>query len=474
MAMLERVGIKAKIVTAYTAVFGLLLLGFVLLTYRTVRESRLDQIDAQLSAYAEKLVVEVEQDMDDNEPIEAEDFLKHVPDGLSDTRAQLFDDQRKLIVKDSVLSRLAFEPPISVLSGESEAVSVANGDERRRIFWHPVEVDEKFPYILQVSASLDELESELNVLLWLLLNSIPIALLITGLIAYRLTKASLRPVKTMIESVQAISAQHLDIRVQVPQTRDEIRLLGDTLNSLLTRIEAAFQSQRQFVADASHELRTPLTVIRSELEFAQKHLHEVRGSESIAAAIQETARLERLTEQLLTLSWMDSEQVRIEQKPVRLDELLLDCVAAIRAKATTKNTDIQVFIQDAVEIQGDALRLKSAFGNLLENAVKYSPPNESVQVALTMQNGSRNTTTLTVTDHGPGIPVEEHALIFKRFYRAKAQRGEANGSGLGLAIAQEIIKLHHGSIEVASSPGGGAVFTAELPLDLPVDNPTFS
>jgi signal transduction histidine kinase len=463
--MLKRFGIKAKIVAAYTLVFGLLLVGFVLLTYRTVRESRMMQVDAQLSAYAQKLLIEVEQDVDDDEPIEPDDFRKHIPEGLTDTRAQLFDEALNVVYKDSLLARLTAHPSAAVRGGEEEVVTVSLDAERRRMLWLPIEMDDEYPYILQVSASLKEIDADLNILLWLLLNTIPFALVVTGLIAYRLTKASLRPVEKMIENVQAITAQHLETRVQVPQARDEIQRLGETLNNLLTRIEAAFESQIQFVADASHELRTPLTVIRAELEFAQKHLQDMRGAESVTSAIQETARLERLTEQLLTLSWMDSAQMKLEKQTVRVDELVVECVHQVRSAALRKQVELQLFVAEAVELPGDSLRLKSAIGNLLENAVKYSPPGERVEVALTTQNGSMNTTLLKITDHGPGIPPAEHELIFKRFYRAKAQRGEANGSGLGLAIAQEIIALHGGRIAVTSQPGQGTTFTVELPLE---------
>lgn len=461
--MFERLTIKTKIVAAYTLVFGLLLTGFAILTYNNVRNGGIAELDSQLAIYAGRLAEDVAQDIEDNETTDPEDIRGFAPDGLSNSYVQIWKRDGELYFSDSLLSSLSIAVPTEI-EDEPQVESAHISGSHLRIYYQPIEIDEHFPYIVQVAVSLQDVEKKLGLLRWLFWNLIPLTLFLCGLAAFALTRAAFKPILQMTDTARNITMNRLDARVAVPLAKDEVRGLAETLNELLSRIEAAFESQRQFVADASHELRTPLTVIRTELEFAAKLADQTKSQESITSAIAETVRMERLTNQLLALVRMDSGQLKLELSSVRLDDLLVECTQQLSPIAASKQVEIRLHIAEAIELQADALQLKSALMNIIENAVKYSPKGSEVLVSLVKTAQPEPAILFIIADNGPGVPIEEHELIFRRFYRAKAHRGESNGSGLGLAIAHNIVGLHKGRITLRSQSGHGSEFTIELPL----------
>jgi heavy metal sensor kinase len=298
----------------------------------------------------------------------------------------------------------------------------------------------------------------------LFLISIPSALVLASIAAYIITRSAFRPIATMVATARQISASNLDQRLLVPPANDEIRQLAETLNSMIERIDSAFNAQRQFIADASHELRTPLTIICSELEFAKRRVADGETIESLQNSLSEIDRLARMAESLLLLARLDSSTSLITFSPVRLDELLPECVQLVNKIAEQKGIQIKVHVDEAVEIQGDSERLKSALLNLLDNAVKYSQTGGEVRVSLSILTSPDREAQITVADNGHGISPDDLPHIFERFYRASSNRGESSGSGLGLAIAQRVISLHSGDIQVASELSEGTVFTVNLPI----------
>ncbi|MBK6911012.1 MAG: HAMP domain-containing histidine kinase [bacterium] len=363
---------------------------------------------------------------------------------------------------DSVLSLITSQLPGEFDEDETLAETVLHNGASFRVFWQPVEVDGRYPNIVQAAASMHELEAELSRLLWLFLGMIAMALLLSGLAARVLMKVAFRPIDQMADGAR-LQRGALRPAGGCSYPDDEVRRLAETLNGLLARIQTAFESQQQFVADASHELRTPLTVIRTELEFASRSLDGVKSRESVVNAIAETERLERLTNQLLTLVRLDSGRHSVDRGAVRVDDLLLDCLTQVRPRASVKRVTMQVHIAEVLETTGDAALLRSMLLNIIENAVKYSPEDATIQVELRRHDLDERFLKIVVTDAGPGIPEEEQEHVFRRFYRAKAQRSEANGSGLGLAIARNVIEIHGGELSVMSAAGHGSKFTVKLP-----------
>jgi signal transduction histidine kinase len=327
-----------------------------------------------------------------------------------------------------------------------------------------VQLEDDTGFIVQIAASRDEVEEESRRLGLLLLALVPAALLISGGAALVIIRAGFRPITTMVESAGRITAANLDQRIALPETRDEIRLLADTLNAMIARIGDSFRSQRQFIADASHEIRTPLTIIRTELEFGERSGDAEEMREIIGIAIGEVDQLASLAGSLLLLVRLDSPHNPLAMQPARLDEIVMRAVNRMSAIAGRKGITLAPHIAEAIEIRGDGEKLERAIINLLDNAIKYSHGGGSVTVSLARE-GARGR--IAVEDSGIGVSPGELPHIFERFHRAGSTRATGEGHGLGLAIVGRIVELHGGSVTARSVEGEGTTIVIELPIECP-------
>jgi signal transduction histidine kinase len=301
--------------------------------------------------------------------------------------------------------------------------------------------------VLVVGATRENRAETLSSLRTAFLVGGPLALLIASLGGYLLASAALRPMEAMRRRAAEIS---LDERLPVPETRDEVARLAETLNAMLVRIADGVERERRFVADASHELRTPLTLLKAELELALRpgrSPEELRAA--IASAARESDRLSRIADDLLVLA--RSEQGRL---PLRLEEVdvrdVLETVAA-RFAGQADGRGIEVD-GDSLVVSADRLRLEQALGNMVDNALRHGAG--GVELAAEGANGAVE---LHVRDEGAGFAdrFAEHA--FERFSRGSPGNGaDGEGSGLGLAIVETIATAHGGTASAANRPGGGA------------------
>jgi signal transduction histidine kinase len=298
----------------------------------------------------------------------------------------------------------------------------------------------------------------------LFLIAIPAGLFLAGCAAYLITLLAFKPMMRMVVAAEQISAENLDARLDLPGTRDEVHKLGTALNDMIERIDNTLKGHRQFIADASHELRTPLTIIRTELESLERSTKAPVARQSIRSSLTELDHLSSLVRNLLTLAKLDAARVKLEMKPLRLDELLIECVQITRPIARKKGVSLKVFVEEALEIVGDGEKLKSVILNLLDNAIKYSNKRGTVSASLILHKDVPQIAMIVISDRGIGIPRSEQEGIFGRFYRGAQPRSNTDGSGLGLAIAQRFVALHGGKISVQSEEGKGSTFTVELPL----------
>jgi two-component system OmpR family sensor kinase len=290
-----------------------------------------------------------------------------------------------------------------------------------------------------------------------------LALLLSPLIVGR----ALRPLQQMSTTAGALAAGDYKQRVSVPKARDEIGALALAFNQMAEGIDHAFEVRRQseeqmrhFVADASHELRTPLTSIAGYIDVLGRR--DVVDAEtlqaSLAAMQQESYRMTRLVNDLLTLTRFESGTAPRRQR-VLLDQFVNQALdeLSLRDKGSTESRDLQ----PGVTVRADPEALKQVLNNLAQNALKYAPGAEQ-QWSVFQANGRA---AIRLHDTGPGISRQDLPHIFERFYRGeKARDRSAGGSGLGLSIARSIVEAHQGTIEAASEPGQGATFTAWLPL----------
>jgi two-component system, OmpR family, sensor kinase len=300
-----------------------------------------------------------------------------------------------------------------------------------------------------VARSLEPREESLHRLFRELLFASPLALLLAALGGYGLAAAALRPVEAMRRRAAAVSATTPG-RLPVPSSRDEISRLATTLNEMLARLEAAFEHERQFVANASHELRTPLAMLQTELELALRRprthdeLHD-----AVQSAAQETNRLSRLAEDLLLIARADQGALPLRTEHVGAGELLSAVAERFARRVRELGQDIEARPTSA-SVAADPARVEQALANLVDNALAHGAGPIDL---FAVERG--DVVELHVADAGSGFPAGflEHA--FDRFSRADEARS-TGGSGLGLSIVALIAQAHGGSVGAANRPDGGA------------------
>jgi heavy metal sensor kinase len=310
-----------------------------------------------------------------------------------------------------------------------------------------------------------------------LLLAIPFALILTVLAGYTLARRSLAPLEHMADSAARISAATLSERLPIGNPHDELGRLASVINALLGRVDTAFRTQRQFVADASHELRTPIAIVRGEadvtLQRATRSESEYR--ETLEIIRDESVRLTRIVDDLFLLARADASSPLDQHVQCDMVDILTGALRAVRTIADEQRIQLQWRNNTGaaeVFVHGDHALLHRLLLNLLDNALKHTPTDGAITLAL---SATPDTVVVDVTDSGPGIPESLRPRIFERFIRhvhhadtsslkpAEPMRvAMKSGAGLGLAIAQAIAHAHHGTISlVDSSPG--ASFRVELP-----------
>jgi two-component system OmpR family sensor kinase len=305
-----------------------------------------------------------------------------------------------------------------------------------------------------------------------------LTLLLASLIASWTVSRSFRPLARVEKTAAAIAAGDLSRRVEVENPGTEVGRLGSSLNAMLAHIETAFAARtasegrmRRFAADASHELRTPLVTIRG---FSELYRHGALATdEDVATAMgrieSEAKRMGAMVEDLLLLARLD-EQRPLQQKPVDLQLIAHDAVMDTQASDRTRAislTGLDGGTAAPAPVLGDEAKLRQVLGNLVGNALRYTPEGSPIELAVGVRTADDGLphSVIEVRDHGPGISDEDTSKVFERFYRADTSRTrETGGSGLGLAIVAAIVGSHGGSVRVEATDGGGATLVVSLPV----------
>ena len=271
----------------------------------------------------------------------------------------------------------------------------------------------------------------------------------------------------MSATAARMSATNLHERLPVDNARDELGQLAGVFNALLARLDESFTQQQRFMADASHELRTPVAIVRGEAEVAlsQALRPSEEYRESLAIVQDEGRRLTRIVEDLFLLARADAGQLPLHLTDFYFDELAAECVRAVRTLAARRDLSVECVAATEMPLRGDENLLRRMLLNLLDNALKHTPPGGNITVKCAKDNDNY---ILTVTDTGAGIAPAAQAHIFERFYRADAARSrqadhEGSGAGLGLSIARWVAAAHQGRLELLSSDDRGSVFAVTLP-----------
>ncbi|WP_343210688.1 sensor histidine kinase [Anaerolentibacter hominis] len=312
-----------------------------------------------------------------------------------------------------------------------------------------------------------EVTSTIRLMLFTALVMAPVFLVITAAGGFIITRKAFRPVQSIIDTANAISGGgDLSLRIEVEQnsSRDEVARLGLTFNSMFDRLQASFESEKQFTSDASHELRTPIAIILSQCEYGLEQAKtEQEHKEVLESVLRQAKKMSALVSQLLTLARADNGKFQLEIETVNFSELCEIVCEELSLKAEERGISLYPDLEKDLIIEGDQTFLLRMLTNLINNAVCYNRRGGEVRVRLRRQEAC---CLLEVEDNGIGIAPEHLDKIWNRFYQADPSRSaRESGSGLGLPMVKWIVQAHAGSISVTSTPGQGSRFSVLLPLN---------
>lgn len=283
-------------------------------------------------------------------------------------------------------------------------------------------------------------------------------IVIGGSLTWLLSGLSLRPLKKFSDKIGDITEQNLSAPVTVPESKDEIALLAVSFNQMLSRLDAAFEAQKQFVANAAHELRTPLAIMQTKLEVFNKNDQptEDEYKAAISSTLIQTERLSKLVSTLLELLSMHSVETA---NTIDLESLIEEVICDLGKIADQKHIALTQNSGNAIITGNDVLIYRAVY-NLVENAIKYNNEGGSVEVTVSKQPDSVR---IEVSDNGPGIESDKWKEIFDPFYRVDKSRSRAmGGAGLGLALVKNVAELHGGTAYVSRSSQNGTTIVIEI------------
>jgi len=375
---------------------------------------------------------------------------------------QVRDAEQQWVYQPLAMKKLnVVTDPVSTSALQYETI------ERRgillRVLTRRVEVTNRM-YTVQVATVITPFDLLLRRLRLFAFVIPPLIIVCSGFGGYWLSGRAMTPIDSITRAAQEISERNLSKRLPLPEARDELRRLSETLNSMLSRLEAAFKRIIQFTADASHELRTPVAVIRTTAELMNEHRRPIEEyEEANTQIISEAERTGRLIEDLLMLARADSQAMQFVFSDLDLRRVVDEVVASMNALAQAKG--VHMNINSAVPsafIIGDPNAVRRLITVLIDNAIKYSLAGSTVLIGV---HADRDAATLEVNDQGIGISEQDLTHIFERFYRAdKARSRELGGVGLGLSIAKSIADAHRAQISVQSQVRKGSRFKITFPV----------
>lgn len=338
--------------------------------------------------------------------------------------------------------------------------------ETFRVHAQPLTVGGEY-YLLTGRYPLRDTERTMASIRRVFLLTIPLLVVAAAVSGYFLARRNLAPVSRMAERAAVISANTLHERLPVSGGEELVRL-AEVVNALLNRLEASFEQQRRFMADASHELRTPTAIVRTEADVTLTKAHRTEDEYRASVGIMQDAsrRLTRIVDDLFLLARSDAGHLVVHRAPIYLEDVVDDIVRGARPLAERRGVALVLGNMVEAPVSGDADLLGRLLLNLVDNAIKHTTHGATVLVE--MARGTSDVS-LTVVDEGTGIPESAQGHIFERFFRADTARtrdenSHTSGAGLGLSIARRIADVHDGSLVLVASRPGHTEFRVTMPL----------
>jgi signal transduction histidine kinase len=456
---------RARLTISFTALFGAIVLALAVAAYVLVRNDAYLRLDAALQVATGATAMSAEHELGEHATkLGGEKDLQLVLEesgssALADTQILVRESSRNAAFKPGTPHGFDLRsiPPDKATNGATlDGLRIATRNLRAPKFNTVYQI-----YAAKPTASALAPLARIRVGLVVL---VPIGLGLAGLAGYLLAMRSLRPLKQLAQTVDAVTSSDLSVRVKLSNKDDEIGTVGRRFNSLLDRLEEAFTLQRRFMADASHQIRTPVTVALAAAQVTSRDPSaNVRDCKDALHVIEhQMFQLRRAIEDMFFLSQADSASLKLERREMYLDDAVSDAMRAARALSREKQQVLKLSGLPEAECSGDADLLKQAVMILLDNAVKFTQPGGNIEVALSRRE---KRWVCSVTDNGTGISEAAQARVFERFFRESRPGNEATaGAGLGLAIAKSIVENHDGTLTLVESRPGRTTFEIAIPI----------
>lgn len=327
-------------------------------------------------------------------------------------------------------------------------------------------------YTVRIGASLAMVEGDVTTVTRLMIAAGAMIFIVAPFGGYWLAGRATRPLARIIATAARLRPSHMEERLPIRGTQDELDQLSSTINRFLDLLRDYLERNREFVANAAHELRSPLAAVQSSVEVALNSDRPMEEYQDLLGEIaDQCGQLRILVNQLLLLAETDTERAQIDRRPLRIDQLVEKSVEMFRGAAEERGIALSADTDRPITVDGDAGRLRQVVNNLIDNSLKFTPRDGRVRVTL-QHDAAANQLVMRVIDTGMGIGKDELPHVFERFYRGDKSRQRENiayGNGLGLSICQSIVTAHDGTITAEPNRGPGVTFIVRLPMTPHID-----
>ncbi len=472
----------------YIFIFAISLLGFETISYFEFRADLLSQIDTGLLSALNQAIPNIDVENNNlalqtvNEP-----SIRPLITIKNPYTIRIVDERGMVLDTMKDFPSIPFIPQTTLMRQGSSAAAFAFQIAQSRGVWYRV-VTAEFAVpgaprknIVQIAQSLSEMRSQLSRFLVRSFIALPFVLLIATLGGIFLVWRALNPIIAMEKLAARVREDQLSDRLHYHGPRDEIGNLAATFDAMLDRLEASFNREKRFSADASHELRTPLTALKGKIEVALSRSRSASEYEAALVSMKDDIeRLIGLSADLLLLSRAGSTDLSSKFEDLEIEELIDSCVDQVIDANPEKHIHVERIYERTLKTRGVRDYLIRVFLNILDNAIKFSGNEVFLSISVKRnesgdggdrkafeQSGVRrgNQLCIEIADHGCGIPESELSKLFEPFYRVESDRSrERGGAGLGLAICKEIVEAHDGEIRIKSALGVGTTVVVILPL----------
>ncbi len=426
------------------------------------RATLYDDADAELRAAVQEVVLALRDLSPDIDAVVAEIGRKATSHERRGWFVQLLEERGATLWKSDLCPTEVADFPPGNLDRDENVVQVGPYRYVRLRVVRPGQPT----YHVRVGTYTTGLDASLASLLRVLVGVGAVLCLSTPLAGWWLARRATQPVAAMLQTAERLKPSRLADRLPVRGSGDELDTLAVTINRLLDQVAAHVSRQQQFVADAAHELRGPLAAVRSAIEVAISHDRTAESyRDTMTEVLDETCGLSKLANDLLTLTETSDESRPLAAGRVDLAAIARQSVAMFSATCEERGLVIDIDAPEPTPVLGDATQLRQVLGNLIDNAIRFTPSGGRVDVRL-RTDAPAAAAVLTVTDTGIGIAAAHLGHVFDRFYKVDSSRKHDEGGrsgGLGLSICRAIIERHRGTIAVSSTHGAGTTMTIRLP-----------